>query len=535
MQNPAYTAPKEISQARSQVYKLLLPAPPQQSERLWYECKSNDYNSDQYFTLRAGINQYAELCVVKTMIKPDYKTASSYALTYACWLGDLELVKWIVEDLQETIDVSMLVDDQNAIEWAVSHRLHICDMTEGGTKAHKVRMVRAMDVCRFLIGHFGPKIDGNRPGGMVLRECTNCSCADVVVYLVRTYGYELVHTVGTSSDFILLIKHGYDTEAELYLDSYRNRMARYLLTDVLIPVTRYGSVSMFKTVIDMFRPLTTYDRASCIFGALCDGPVFTDMESLFTKVAMLLNLWKEQLIAPFIKAHLEEQLELSNKMRKEKSRMDERHGLTGQLIVRMCMDLVQGGEGIRTALALCCLPLNIELFDTVFSSKLDQIMSPAVLQQSLTVCAELGDMDMLAHILNRYKAFVDETAIDIWCHVGDIEALTMLFESGVYTGQPIQSSEVLVRPCRCGDEELVELLIRFIGPSMKEWYYCEAFKGACYNGHEGIIRILSACCDHIDFQPDAVFGLTLIYVRADIISLLNSIFGTTLDPSKGKR
>lgn len=536
MQNLAYTNLEETKQARSQVYKLLLSAPTLQSERLRRECGTDcHFNSDQHFTLDEEAEPGYELDVVETTEKPDYKTASTHAIIYACWLGDTEMVRWIVEDLPETIDVSMLVGEQNAIEWAVDHKLYKRHRNDETIKAHNLSMDKAMDTCRFLISHFGSKIDANRPKSKVLKRCTDHGCVDVVVSLIKMYGPELVRTHGTYCDFILLVKNGYDTEAELYLGLHKDSH-QHLLDDVLEPVARYGSVSMFKTVIDTFRPQVAYSRASSMWRVMCEDTPTEDGETMYAKAAMILDIWKDQLTASTVHSYLYEQKVRSSRSSKKNS-IGLWHARIGQLIVRTYMDLIQDG-GIERALALCLFPLDLELFDTVLRSKQKQTKPPNLLYFIHLECAKHGDTGTLAHILANHRDLVNSFAIDIWCQAGNIQALTMLFDAGVHTSHPVSqpiSSEVLVGPCRSGNEELVEFLIKSIGPSLKDSYYCEALEDACLEQHEGVVRILSACRDRVDFKPEKAFGLDLRYVEPSIIRLLNSLFGTTLEPPKGRR
>lgn len=534
-----YTDPKEIRLARSQVYKLLLSVTHTQAARLKDVCGLNYYfDSNQPFTLegKMGSDQYVEmpeLHVVKTIDRSNYMTATTHALIYACWLGDTEIVRWIVEDLYEFIDVGVLVLGRNALEWAVEHQLDMRKLTDESIAAHKAHMNRAMDVCQLLITKYGSKIDANRPRGTVLTACTNSSCVDLVAYLVKTYGIKLVYSNGTANDFALLVKHKYDTEAELYLYQHRARMTKRLQNDVLLPVTHYGSAHMFKTVLDMFEFEINLRQIQAVLKTLFEGSVLTDTETMYAKVELALDRWASQLTVPMITNYLVDLWNLKHvSMKRKKEGMGERHGRIIQMITHVCLDKIEG-NGVWIALAACCFTRNTELFDSVFSSKLDQVKeNPQFMHHVLTECSNLGGTVMLKHILNKYKVFVSQTAVSIWSHSGNAQGLRMLLDSGVCEGKILESSGALVYPCWGGDEEVVKVLVKSAGLSFKGSHYREAFNAACYSGHEGIVSTLIACRDRIDFRPTKGFGLELNHVKSSIISLLNSTFGTTLD-SKG--
>lgn len=340
-----------------------------------------------------------------------------------------------------------------------------------------------------------------------------------------------VQSTETDEDFILLVKNGRD--AELCLNSYKDCHLN-LLDDVLEPVARHGTLNMLKTVMNTFKHQVVYTRASSMWRVMCEDTRTTDGETMYAKAALVLDMWKGQLTAEVITDYLRTQLGHSGWSGNRDGR-GVWHGQIGQLIVKTYMDLVQD-EGIEFALTLCLFPLNLELFDAVLSAKLEQgSKNSRLLHWVHTKCAELGDTDTLAHILAKYKALVGSAAINVWCKAGNIKGLTMLFESGIHTSQLIEHSEILVGPCRNGNEELTEFLIRSIGSSLEDSYYCEALESACFYEHEGVIRILAACRDRVNFKPEAAFDLDLRCIKPSIIRLLNSIFGTTIDPSKGRR
>lgn len=95
---------------------------------------------------------------------------------------------------------------------------------------------------------------------------------------------------------------------------------------------------------------------------------------------------------------------------------------------------------------------------------------------------------------------------------------------------------LLVSACTESSAELVELIIRFAGESIQDTDYLTAFRTACHFGRKNIIRSLTRLCrQHLDFKCDVDYDTELTYCSSDIIRLLNSIYGTSLDPRASKK
>ena len=375
--------------------------------------------SNLKFTLEFKIGKYQQhkLCVVPTQAEIDHRTAASHALIYASWWGDLELVKKIVQDLGEIIDVNTVIGDMNVLEWVMMH-------VRGGKKpftfpssgAYEVRKKNAISICRYLVNHYGPKIDANRPGGLVLKSCAWRDSVDIVAKIIREYGENLINSCGTVWIFRLLIQEGYDDEAELFLHLNQTELSSGSHWNVLLPVTYHGSTRIFKTTLDMFGSYANTVEVNEIFRALCEGDEYegTGIADIYPKVRAALDLWAKQLTPGTIKFCLVNLWGVSQYRRQDRNPVSrskalatdkgENHGLASQLIVERCMGKIKG-DGIQIALTVCCWPQNIKLINTVFDSNLVPItLDPRLMRHAFLECASLDDALMLRHIVEKRES-----------------------------------------------------------------------------------------------------------------------------------
>lgn len=543
MQDTAYSS--DITEG---VHALLQSAPHASMDRLLSESMHYPINCGYQSTLRFDTHRGLHLAIASDKI--DSRTAASHALIYACWRGDLEMVIWLVQDLREIIDISMTVNGRSILEWTVDFFLGTCFISYHSPEIRRDCMDTAINICRYLIICYGSKIDANRLEGTVLKACKRGYYADVVAYLVTAYGAELVHKIrindmrhqvvfyGDCNDSVLsiLIANGYDAEAVLYLQLFHDQLIPGLLDVVLLPVAYYGSTYMFQTVVDMFGSHLAPSQINIIFSDLYKCLGYYHAESVNEKVRAVLDVWFDQLEATTIENCLIKQWENGYQAREGKMKgLAHICGQTAQLIVKRYVKQLQG-EYVQIALAVCCLPSNPELFDTVLDYHLDQISrEPQVyLQHALLECCDLRDIDMFGHILGRYGSLIYPLVLEYWVIAGDLKAVSMLFISNTHSDWLVNSAQrSLIIASMQGDAEMTELIIKHVGRSIDESFYRRAFRVACNNDHKSVTRVLSSHRDRIDFRPDMGFDLALSRVRPNMTRLLNSIFGTSYGPSRG--
>lgn len=139
---------------------------------------------------------------------------------------------------------------------------------------------------------------------------------------------------------------------------------------------------------------------------------------------------------------------------------------------------------IQIALAVCCSIPNLELLDAVFDRNLPQIvLYPQLLRHALLECCSHADIDTFTHILNKceppLKQRVYPAALEFWCEVGDLEAVTLILESDMDRGLLARTlPKLLFRANYRADTELTELLTRFAGDLIKGPHGIWAFSGA---------------------------------------------------------
>ena len=540
-------------------------------------------SSSQRYALELRVSK---LCLIETSLEIDPKTAATSALIYACWLSNYELVRLIVQDLYELIDVSMTVGGMNALEWAIEPVKLVWYYASTVLKA---RLADALDICRYLIIQYGKEVLSRIDA--LLNVCLNNECTDIVAYIVVKHGLEQ-SCQRTSNVFEFLVRAKQDIEAEFYLrlrllkderclkhlhQGYHRCLVSNIFEDVLYPTARHGSVYMFKLVLGMFESSLGSDRVRGLMLDLCESHMYSRVEYVHDKVELVLDRWAKVLTTETIMACLADQWDLSYRARRDKlADMGEDHGRTAQLIVDRRRDPVECVttlsvssaldpiecvttlsvssalrsqsslissdrlDGVSLALAVCCWPSNLELFDAIFDSNLELIDKDPLLflQHALLECCSLGDIDMFVHILGRCntqtRSIVVALALEFWCCAGDLEAVEMLLvsESDCVQLSPYVEKALVQAGIR-GDAELVDLIMRTYRHPINESRYQRAFRGACYNGHEDTIRVLADHSSCIDLRSDSDYDLTLKNVRVSIIDLLNSLFGTDIDPSRG--
>lgn len=493
-------------------------------------------NPEQRFTIASTSPGSYDLCLLETEDKIETKTAVTNAFIFACWLCDTELVQWIVQDLQELIDTDALIDGLNALEWAIGEVKRIDFKQE----AYAARLNRALNICRFLLGIFGSRINANNPSGCILAACTYDKFgtyghynghADIVAQLVRTYGAGLIHAPGTYGIFELLVEN-YEKEALMYLEQHRDRVAsdpQSAFGDVLMPLAMKGSANMFKSMLDMFGSQISVSSINYLFNELCCYYCSTK-ESLQdedrAKVEAVLG-------APSVDQDgLQGTWAIKLTDNTIQKCLIECRKVAVRPIIQSCMSQIKD-QDISLALAACC-PQDLDLFDAVFDYNQDQIQSdPQLLRHAVIECAHSEDVGALERILNKCGSLIYGTALEFWAAIGDLDAVTMILEAVPDISVIIEILPmVLLRACYEGDTELIELVINFAGDSIDEVAYKQAFSYACYGYCSETIKTLAS--DHrnyFDYRSDNEYDLELKYVPHTIVHLLNSIYGTTLEPN----
>ena len=443
------------------------------------------------YTFDPQFRQYPYLTM--TTIEINEHTAATNAFVYACWLGDLDVVRQIVQDLSEILYINNQVLGKTAIEWAASSIHKDCLGSD------------ASRVCRYLINHFKSEINANPHSALVLRACAEYGHVDIIAYLVTTYGSRLSHNRNTFNIFALLVKNNYETEAERYMQLFHDHLAQDAYERVLLPLV-HGSMHMFQTALDIFGSSVNPHQANSLLSALCET-------YSHDKLSLVLDVYADHIVP---EPHL----------------IKESHSPMSQLIAVRYVDQLKD-DGIQVTLTLSCLPQNLDLMDAVFDRYQDKINGdPKLVHHALLECLSLGDIDTFTHILDRCGPIIYLAAFEFACGAGDLGAVSLLFELG---SSEIASAvpNALVSACIWGDTDMADLLIIYTGDSIEELFYRKAFRGACYHNHQDAVIAMSTYRNRIDYRQDSDYDLVLVNVEPDIIDLLNLIFGTAIDPAAG--
>ena len=338
---------------------------------------------------------------------------------------------------------------------------------------------------------------------------------------MTVYGSDLK---GINDDvFRFLASKGEDVAAELFLRQRINSIG-YHHRRILMETAINASAQLFTSTLDLLRSDKKVDN-DLILTTLCKEVKLIQDRGL--KVAVVLdavidpNAVKEHLVSCWVRG-LKDRWDAS----------EDSGGAIGQLIIERNIDKVSD-QWLGLAMALCCSPLNLELLGILIDRNLAKIQSdPSCLEHILLECCSAGDIDTFSFILARCGSCIYGKALEFWCEAGDLEAVTILLE--VEAGSAELTACIptnLVLACTQGDAELAELIIRFAGDSISRSEIMSAFQMACYRSHGEVIKALAEIHPfNSDFRINSDYDLYLKSVDPEIVSLLNEVFDTELEP-----
>ena len=438
--------------------------------------------------------------------------AASNALLYACWRGDRELVIRIVENLRAIIDINTLVDDKGILFWTLQSCGWYID-----TK---------INICRFLLEQYGLKLNANREGDYVLLICARRQCADVVERLITTYGSDIVCVQDHMSVFSCLVKskNKYEETAIAYLRLRRNE----IMTDpcgILANAACFASLSMFRLTMDLFRPVITFKQISNILLVVCSTNGALHRKD---KIRAAHSMWANQFTPDLIKGCLVDNWQYNPYCMGFDG---ERFGHPTHTIIELCMNLICD-KGIEIAIAQCITHPNMELVEILIDRNLEQIRTkPELMRHGLIECAGNRDIDIFERILAKVGPSVCALALEFWCQASDLEAARMILEVGAEYGPLIDRLPMILQTaCDQGDADMIELLIQYVGDTIKGSDYVSSFYRACQYSREDVIKVLiKHCGHHLNFSSNTDYDTDMRTVTPEIISLLNETFGTSVD------
>lgn len=472
----------------------------------------------------------------------DSRTVCTQALFFACWTGNIKLVKRILGDLRELINT--ILGGMSAIEWTLHYITHHCSKGTCPTSILKQGLIRSINKCKLLIDNYGLELNANYP--TLLLNCIRCDRADTVVYLVTTYGSELRLDGSNNLVFSFLAMKGEDATAELYLRLHRGSIDNHSAY-VLWPMLHRASAALFVSTINLLHSEIKLTDADRILTDLCN--IRKPIEGRHGKVGAVLDVWAGRL-SPGVEREC-----LISCWYRSQSCNWETDTDCGWRIGQLIVDKAQRplpAEWIGIALVLCfpahestCNPprlpapeckdslQNLERLEALIDQNLAIIQqNPSCLNHALLECCSRRDLEAF-NILIKCGSCMHAKALEFWCEIGDLEAVIMLFEIG--------NAELLacvpsafISVCEQGDVELAELIIRFAGDSIMRLDYTKAFQCACYGGHGDVIQMLAETHPfYSDFYTNDTYDLRPEHIDPEIISLLNSIFDSRAEPMPG--
>ena len=539
---------ERLGAVRYKTARLLKSAPHQKMHRVIERCgvESADSHENKCTLKTTACGTCAPFIqVIETVNDIDARTAATHALFYACWARDVELVRWILDDMREIIDIHMQLSGMGILEWSLIVASWLVD---------RVTLDHAGNIARLLITYYGSKLDPNR--SQIMDNCIFGWYPDVIAYLVMKYKCDLNFGCNAHRIFECLADGQEDEAAKLYLNLH--------LANIIDPhecvfksAAYWASASLFKLVIDRFRTEITPAIAGQLFHMLCHK---NDVYDRRAKVEIALDTWDSILDPDVIEISLAncwDRIVTKRWGRIVAKRWDASEncgGLVGQAIVKKYIDKLPGQErggslsteermiprvwqqtrrGPRygTAMVVCYHPLNLELLGILIDKSLeDTDLVLEHLTHVLLECCDNEDIETFAFILERAGSCIYALALELWCEMGNLEAVTMLFEVGK-TELMTHAPQAFVQACKQGDTELALLLIKLAGDSICESSYHDAFYPACRFGYVNVILMLAELWPCV--QPN-INSLHPARIERGIICWLNATFNSSLDPTKGR-
>ena len=433
-------------------------------------------------------------------------TAASYALISACFVGNLKLVLWMIRDLRTIIDINMQINGRGILTWTID------DMV-GWSRTNK-----AINICRALIIYYGRALDANHYSNRLLLTCASNNCADIVMYLMETYGSDLEYGGSLGWVFRCIIMDGQD---EIAMQLCSRAQSTGDTHDILVWTVLYGSLTVFKYVTNLFESKFRPGDINYAFSELCSTHYELDRDD---KIRIGYAMWKDQLTTETIEKALHKNWQ--SYMR------GENHSQLIHMVVETCLELIQD-RGIEIALALCCRDVDLETIDLIISSKLEQIISnPELTRHCILVCCERDDIDTFGYILGRLGSNICADTLQFWCEAGDLEGVAMILDMNQMWSEHIP--KLLKSACQIGDADMAQLLAMYTKDSISAHRYRAAFYEACYNSHDDTVLILGECWrQYLGIYSNSDYELCLVRIEPRIIRLLNQLFQTSIDPLAG--
>ena len=505
-------------------------------------CNLESYNQgDQRYALSIKYACYVvprqELQVIQTDAEITASEAATQALIFACWEGDACMVKRIIKTMRDIIDINATVNGKGILFWVLqSYSYYI-------TTEFKI------NIFRLLIEEYGSELDANRSDDCVLSTCAFNNYADIVTYLINTYGSDLICIRNHASVFSCLIEDKRDSVALAYL-RIRHEAITSDLGSIFDEAASDASLLTFRSVVDLFQSRITLGHISRMLALMCYGLRTTHRKD---KIKAAYSMWASQftpdlvekcLVGTWINSPFCEGAD------------DPKYGHLSHTIVETCIDLICN-RGIEIAMALCIINPNLELLGILIDRNLEQIRSkPELMRHALIECAYRRDIDIFEHILMKVGPSAD--ALEFWCRTGDLEAARLILNMGTSESLIDRLPVILQTACEQGDAEMVELLIRSVGDVIKgsdpfecvttlsvssvlrspssliSPDYVTAFYKACQYGTEDVVKtLITHGRYHLSFSSDADYDMDMETIEPDIIHLLNESFGTSVDTTSG--
>ena len=197
------------------------------------------------------------------------------------------------------------------------------------------------------------------------------------------------------------------------------------------------------------------------------------------------------------------------------------------MIVDQCVDRLCIGS-FMIGFEQACINYNLNLIDKMIRTYPDMIQTRSwVMHGGLQAICESHDIDAITFILERCGPHVCDHLF-IWSYqYRDLEVVRILIDT--YRDLVVdRMPKILLCACKCGDMDMVELLVKAIGTDINPEQVMTAFSNACVADHEDIVRLLAAHYCILDFRADSDYPSWVRSISINMASTLNEIYGTAI-------
>lgn len=293
----------------------------------------------------------------------------------------------------------------------------------------------------------------------LLAICVQNCYSKLAAYLRCTYRRTRRSNFDTTVEYVWLferlVKANKVKETRQLLDTYKDHIQEDCASSILNTAVR-GDPRIFQHTLNILKPDVVSRNINGIFKTIYNAYRISARDN---KIKIVIDGWADYIEYALIEKGM---IKYCIDSYSKKTGQTVKVGHIVQMIVEKSIDRIEG-QGIQIAMAACCVPQNLALMDALFDRNLGQIRhDPPLMNHALLRCCLYRDIDTFAHILDRCGSCICVSALEFWCSVGDLEAISMILGISIVNEELVgMLHKVYQKACAMFDVELAECLIRY--------------------------------------------------------------------------